>query len=84
MCWFEFHTDFLGVCKPSLKRSLIDFIFYLGQPGVDSPTKGGLGEEPIVYSYEAVTQQEVRYTRPVIVLGEWCYAYNKKGHFIIL
>jgi len=40
-----------------------------GQPGVDSPTKGGLGEEPIVYSYEAVTQQEVRYTRPVIVLG---------------
>jgi len=40
-----------------------------GQPGVDSPSKGGLGEEPIVYSYEAVTQQEVRYTRPVIVLG---------------
>ena len=46
------------------------FAFVLvGQPGVDSPSKGGLGEEPIVYSYEAVTQQEVRYTRPVIVLG---------------
>ena len=55
--------------------------FLSGQPGVDSPTKGGLGEEPIVYSYEAVTQQEVRYTRPVIVLGKFVGLEPLSGHF---